>query len=83
MTVRGITLTDGQEAVYNAMKDWRRPIPDHALVPLVQHVAGQRLSSSGIRTRRCELTRKGIVVETGSGVTMPSGRKAATYKVAV
>jgi hypothetical protein len=82
MTVRGITLTTGQADVFQTMKDWKRPIPDHALVPLVQHVAGHRLSSSGVRTRRHELTRLGLVRETPNTVKMPSGRRARMFEVA-
>lgn len=81
MTVHGRTLTKGQAAVYSAMSDWNRPIPDHALVPLVQHVAGTRMSSSGIRTRRSELADLGIVAPVGPGVKMPSGRHAQTFQV--
>lgn len=83
MTVQGITLTPHQADVYSAMRDWRRAIPDHALVPLVQHVAGHHISSSGVRSRRAELASMGLVIEAPrSAVKLPSGRHARAYKVA-
>lgn len=82
MTVQGNTLTPHQADVYSAMKDWSRAIPDHALVPLVQHVAGHHISSSGVRTRRSELEALGLVREVPSAaVKLPSGRKARAFKV--
>lgn len=72
-------LTPGQSAVYQVLKQYG-PLPDHALVPLAQHVVGTHQSSSGIRTRRAELTDKGMVVFTGELATTASGRKATIWK---
>lgn len=57
------------------------PVPDTALVPLAQHFAKVHQSSSGIRTRRCELVREGYVVQVDS-ITLPSGRTAAVWGTA-
>ena len=57
------------------------PLPDHALVPLAQHVAQVRQSSSGIRSRRAELVAREIVTEVDE-IKMPSGRKATVWAVA-
>jgi hypothetical protein len=72
-------MTTAQAAVLAVLKE-RGPLPDHALVPLVQHVYGQRMSSSGIRTRRAELADAGKVIATKDQVKMPSGRMATVWK---
>lgn len=56
------------------------PLADTALVPLAQHMAPIHQSSSGIRTRRHELTRMGKVKQVGI-ITLPSGRGAAVWAV--
>lgn len=78
-TIKGITVTPAQEAVYNVLKQFGQ-MPDHALVPLAQHAAGVHLSSSGIRTRRRELERLGLVKDTGKTVRTGSGRKAVIFE---
>ena len=77
----GVSLTDNQAAVYDALAVYG-PLPDHALVPIVQHVENVHQSSSGIRTRRAELEAKGLVQVTGAFVRMPSGRRAYFHEVA-
>lgn len=72
-------MTTAQSAVLGVIKD-HGPLPDHALVPLVQHVAQARMSSSGIRTRRDELVKMGKVKQADS-IKMPSGRSAAVWSV--
>ena len=71
-------LTTAQAEVYSVLKQFG-PLPDHALVPLAQHVVSAHQSSSGIRTRRSELERKGLVKPFGE-VTTGSGRKAIVWK---
>jgi hypothetical protein len=71
-------MTDSQKAVLKVVIDYG-PLPDHALVPLTQHVAGVHQSSSGIRTRRAELSEFGLVEATGDYIKMPSGRRAAVW----
>lgn len=73
-------MTTAQSVVLKTIKQ-HGPLPDHALVPIVQHVTGAHMSSSGIRTRRDELAKAGWVVQTGE-VKMPSGRLAAVWDVA-
>ena len=73
-------MTNGQTTVFNVLKE-HGPLPDHALVPLAQHVANAKMSSSGIRTRRAELVDQGLVEEVDT-VKMPSGRLASVWNVA-
>ena len=70
-------MTAAQQAVLDVIEDYG-PLTDAALVPLVQHVAQRRMSSSGIRTRRAELADMKKVQSVGQ-VKMPSGRMAATW----
>ena len=70
-------MTSGQSAVLDVIEKYG-PISDAALVPLVQHVASVRMSSSGIRTRRNELVAQGLVQQEGE-IKMPSGRMAALW----
>lgn len=72
-------LTANQQAVRSVLERYG-PLPDHALVPLVQHVAQIHQSSSGIRTRRSELVGLGIAEEVDT-ITMPSGRPASVWAV--
>ena len=59
------------------------PLSDWALAHAVQaQCAGKyKLSESGIRSRRAEMTREGLIEPTGKYETTPSGRKAAIYRV--
>lgn len=77
--IKGVTVTPGQEAVYAVLKQYG-PMPDHALVPLVQHAAGSHQSSSGIRTRRAELLTKRLVRPTLDTTKTASGRSARVYE---
>lgn len=79
--INGITVTQSQADVYRVIKSIGKPLPDHALVPLAQHVAPVHQSSSGIRSRRKELTDLGLVKQVGN-TTTASGRTARTFKVA-
>lgn len=76
--IKGVNVTQAQKAVYDALRSYG-PLPDHALVPLTQHVAHEHQSSSGIRTRRRELERKGLVVSIDLAITN-TGRKANVFK---
>ncbi len=77
--INGVTVTQSQADVYGVIQE-RGPISDIALVPLAQHQLGVHLSSSGIRTRRAELVRKGLVREVGT-IRTGSGRTASVYSV--
>ena len=70
-------LTTGQSAVLKAFADFG-PMTDVALATYVHHVADVDMSSSGIRTRRAELVRKGYLVATGVK-TAKSGRAQAIH----
>jgi hypothetical protein len=72
-------MTTSQEAVLAVLEKYG-PLPDHALVPLCQHVSSLRLSSSGIRSRRAELADLGKVQATGETIKMPSGRFAHVWE---
>lgn len=73
-----LKLTSSQAAVLAVLKQYGA-VADHALVPLAQHQMGVHQSSSGIRSRRAELTSFGLVRQTGTTKTA-SGRKAAIYE---
>jgi hypothetical protein len=70
-------MTAAQQTVLDAVETYG-PLTDAALVPLVQHVSQARMSSSGVRTRRSELTDQGLVKSVGQ-VRMPSGRFASEW----
>lgn len=76
--IRGRSVTDSQFALHAILKQYG-PLPDHALVPLAQHVTPTHLSSSGIRSRRAELADKGLAVKVGE-VKTASNRGAAIWK---
>jgi hypothetical protein len=78
--INGKTVTANQSAVYGVLEELG-PLSDLALVPLAQHMLGVHQSSSGIRSRRAELTDMGLVVEVAKTKT-PSGRTAGVYGVA-
>lgn len=81
---KAVKVTSAQAEVYDALVDFAgwRGWPDHVLVPVVQHTGSLHQHSSGIRTRRRELQRLGLVKDTGpnSDVRTNSGRKAMTFK---
>lgn len=83
MQINGVRVTDSQAAVYGVIKQYGRKtgLADHALVPLAQHQLGVHLSSSGIRSRRAELARKGLLQPTNK-IATGSGRKAQVWAVA-
>jgi hypothetical protein len=78
--IKGIEVTPAQETVYRAMRQLRRPVTDQALVAYTQHIVGGDLASSGIRTRRAELQRVGLVTATADTITTKSGRKARLFR---
>lgn len=71
-------LTPGQTAVLAVLKEYG-PIADHALVPLAQHQMKINQSSSGIRSRRAELERRGLVTQVTTTKTR-SGRQAGVFE---
>lgn len=73
-------MTASQRAVFDVLNQYG-PMPDHALVPLVQHAAQQHFSSSRIRTARKELSDLPLprVRDTGERIVMPSGRSACVF----
>jgi hypothetical protein len=77
--INGKTVTDRQAAVYGVLASYG-PIADHALVPLAQHQMNLHQSSSGIRTRRKELTDLQLVERVGT-TTTGSNRSAGVFAV--
>jgi len=77
--IKGKRVTDSQVEVFDILATYG-PLPDHALVPLAQHVAKSHQSSSGIRTRRSELQGLGLVKDTGTTIQTASGREAAVFR---
>lgn len=70
-------LTSGQETVLRALDQFEK-IDDTGLAVYVHHIAGSDMSSSGVRSRRAELVRKGLVTAKGVKITK-SGRKAVEH----
>jgi hypothetical protein len=70
------SLTDGQLAVLKAFHDFE-PMTDEVLAVWIHHFAGVQMSSSGVRTRRSELTKAGFVTAVGEKKTR--ARKAAVH----
>lgn len=73
-------MTAGQQEVLDVLGTYG-PLPDHALVPLAQHVTKSHQSSSSIRSRRAELVRMGRIRDAGNDIVMPSGRRATSWEV--
>lgn len=67
-----------QEAVLRFLRR-HGPMDDGKLVKTYNGDVPQ--SPSGLRTRRAELVAKGLVVDSGDVVVMPSGRKAIIWRV--
>lgn len=78
--INGVTVTQSQADVYSVISSYG-PLADHALVPLAQHQMQVHQSSSGIRTRRKELTQKGLVRQVAQTRT-GSGRSAKVFEAA-
>lgn len=76
--IAGFPVTPAQFEVYTVLKQYG-PLPDHALVPLAQHVVKSHQSSSGIRSRRAELAISALVVPVDE-VKTSSGRTAIVWK---
>lgn len=71
------SLTNGQMAVLRAFNEFGS-MTDLALSVYVHHVAEESMSSSGIRTRRSELSRRGLLEDVGTR-KLKSGRKAIVH----
>lgn len=84
LKVKGIRVTPAQLEVYEALKEYAgsKGWPDHILVPVVQHTGRLHQHSSGVRTRRLELQRKGLIEARAPqfDVRTNSGRKAILFK---
>jgi hypothetical protein len=75
------SLTDGQLAVLKAFHDFE-PMTDEVLAVWIHHFADLQMSSSGVRTRRAELSRpgkgRGPLIHT-VGVKKTRSRHAAVH----
>lgn len=78
MRIKGVDVSDSQAEVYSALKRFG-PIIDGDLISITRHVLRSKQSHSGIRTRRLELQRKGLVENTGNTELTASGRKAVLF----
>lgn len=73
-------ITETQEFILKALK---RPATDVDLVERYRNYKkAPYASESGIRSRRAELVRQGLVVDTGKRARLDSGRNAIVWKVA-
>ena len=77
-------LTEKQDAVLDCLRTMG-PSTDQMIqvryANLFSFGHAPRQSGSGLRTRRAELVRKGLVRDTGERVTLSSGRKAIVWEV--
>lgn len=77
------SLTDGQKAVLRAFHEFGRPLDDLALSVYVHHIEDDPMSSSGIRSRRAELSRpteaRKAYVQLVGTKRLKSGRRAAVH----
>ena len=73
------SLTPGQKVVLEAISNYKG-IDDAGLAVHVHHIASNDMSSSGVRTRRVELERKGLVAPVGTHRTK-SGRSAVIHSI--
>lgn len=63
------------------MKALTRPATDVELVDRYRNMKrAPRASESGIRSRRAELVDKGLIIDSGLRVVLPSGRRAIVWK---
>jgi hypothetical protein len=70
-------VTDTQLYILQAL---RRPRTDIQLVEAYSKIGkAPRASESGIRSRRAELVRKGLVMDSGVKQVLPSGRNAIVW----
>jgi hypothetical protein len=76
-------LTQGQAAVLRAFAEFGRPMDDVSLSILVHHIEDEPMSSSGIRSRRAELSRstddRPALVRIVGTKRLKSGRNAAIH----
>lgn len=72
-------LSPGQRTVLTAFQSFDQ-MDDVILTVYVHHIADSPMSSSGIRTRRAELVRKGCLRVVGTK-TLKSGRPAAVFGI--
>ena len=70
-------VTETQDYILRVL---RRPRADFQLVEAYNaYKRAPRASESGIRSRRAELVGRGLVVDTGARVIMPSGRRSIVW----
>lgn len=55
---------------------------DEALIKLYRSTSAMPQSQSGLRTRRKELARRGMIVDSGARVPTQSGRQSIVWKLA-
>ncbi len=72
------SLTRNQLAVLEAFHEFGRPMDDVTLTAFTHHIERVPQSSSGIRSRRAELSRK-MLIETVGTKKLTSGRLAAVH----
>jgi hypothetical protein len=75
-------LTECQAEVLEALSTFPRGIDDQGLAAFVHHISDVPMSSSGVRSRRAELVRKGLVTVVGLKTTK-SGRQASIHALTI
>jgi hypothetical protein len=76
--INGVDVTPQQEAIHGLIARFAEGVTDHALVPVATHEMKIVYSESGIRSRRAELARKGLVKPVGQ-VQTRRGRYATRW----
>ena len=74
-------IRESQQEVLDTLRHFG-PLTDRALLAILFDAEKKSQSPSGIRTRRSELVDLGLVVDTGSRNTAPSGRREIVWAAA-
>ena len=76
--INGVNVTPAQADIYALVARFDSGVTDNVLVHVAQAEMKTVYSESGIRSRRAELARRGLLAEVGQ-VKMRSGRKARRW----
>jgi hypothetical protein len=74
-------VTETQQVILRVFREFG-PMCDASLVARLRLLAPLLASESGIRSRRAELTRLGLIEDSGELVKLSSGRRAIVWKAA-
>lgn len=75
-----VKVRESQSAIYKLFKQ-RKRMTDYRMLQILEE-KGLAYSPSGARTRRSELVKMGLLVDTGKREVLPSGKKAIVWGLA-